>query len=197
VILPGVYVGIALLDPELRPAQEALCRRWGLVPRAELHLTLLYLGETAPEPLEALATALRGLRDAWTSLALRVTGVGAAAGSEPRLVLREEELLAPETGPRVAWWSVDGGEALQALRARVRTCAEEAGLSAAQAGVTFWPHVTLGSVNPEAPEEPWDQHVLPKEASLLREEPWPLRPSLAHLTSARIHPRSLHPLATW
>jgi 2'-5' RNA ligase len=190
-------VSLAFAEGALALRQATLCRRWGLTPRPELHLTLFYLGETDPEPLEVLATALRGLGDAWATLALRVTGVGAAVGSEPRLVLHEEELRAPGELHRVAWWSVDGGEALQALRARVRTCVEGAGLSASQAGAIFWPHVTLGSTNPEAPGEPWDQHVLPKEASLLREEPWPLRPSLAHITSSKIHPQSLVSLFCW
>jgi 2'-5' RNA ligase len=190
-------VSLAFAEGALALRQATLCQRWGLTPRPELHLTLLYLGEIDPELLSALSEALRSLSLDWSSLVLRVTGVGAAANREaPRLLREEDALLDAVDEHRVAWWSVEGGVALQALRARVLSCCEGEGVSIDPARTSFfWPHLTLGSAAPDG--EPWDQHVLPKEASLLREEPWPLRPSLAHITSSKIHPQSLVSLFCW
>jgi 2'-5' RNA ligase len=193
----GVYVSLAFVDEALALRQAALCRRWGLTPRPELHLTLLYLGDVPPELLYTLGEALRPLSPDWPSLVLRVTGVGAAAGHEaPRLLHDEDALLGAVDEHRVAWWSIDGGVALQALRTRVLSCCEGAGVSIDPVRASFFsPHLTLGSAAPDG--EPWDQHVLAKEPSLLREEPWGLGPSVTHLTSSRVHPQSLVSLFRW
>ena len=193
----GVYASLAFLDEALALRQVALCRRWGLTPRPELHLTLLYLGDVPPELLYTLGEALRALSPDWPSLALRVTGVGAAANHEaPRLLHDEDALLDAVEEHRVAWWSVDGGDVLQALRARVVACCEGNGVFVDPVRASFFsPHLTLGSAAPDG--EPWDQHVLAKEPSLFREEPWGLGPSVAHLTSSKIHPQSLVSLFRW
>lgn len=193
--LSGVYASLALDDPALFEAQRALCSRLGLRPRPELHLTLLYLGEVERALLDPLASALRARFDRWDSLAPRVLGVGGSGEGD----LLVDEALAREAIPRVAWWSVEGGEALGALRAALIDACASLGVEARGASELFSPHVTLGSEGP--PEDPasiWDRHGILKPPSLeVEASPWPLCPRLAHLTSSRYHPGSLRLLFAW
>ncbi len=113
-------------------AQDGLRRsvdaRW--VPGHQLHFTLKFLGDTAPDRLpqarEALARATAGLR------AFELTLAGLGCFPNPR-------------SPRVLWAGCgDGAGVLQTLAARVEEAFAEAGFP--REARPFAPHLTLGRV---------------------------------------------------
>ncbi|WP_026370160.1 RNA 2',3'-cyclic phosphodiesterase [Kallotenue papyrolyticum] len=106
--------------------------RW--IDPAGAHLTLKFLGATAPETLRALEPelerAVRGLRP----FGLRTAGLGAFPS------LRR---------PRVLWLGLDGElDALHAAQAAVEQALVPLGFPAEQR--PFHPHLTLGRVRPDA-----------------------------------------------
>lgn len=97
-----------------------------------LHLTLVFLGEVAPDVLEAVHEAWEGLR--LPALSLQIQGFGLFGGARPRLCYAG---LAPNPS-------------LMALQAKVETAARRAG--AAPEARRFIPHITLGRFAPPPPE---------------------------------------------
>jgi adenylylsulfate kinase-like enzyme/2'-5' RNA ligase len=191
-VIQGLYLSLALPEGVLVPEQRALCARWGLAPRPELHATVLYLGEV--ELRQALALhAVLARWGRWSELRLRGTGVGAAEEQEPPCLLDAGAMEAPSPLARVAWWSVEGGEPLRALRAAALEACASVGIPVEQAGEDYFPHLTLGSWRPEG-DPFWDQHVLPKRPSIAPSGPPEIPLWCAHLTSSRLHPASLLPL---
>jgi adenylylsulfate kinase-like enzyme/2'-5' RNA ligase len=190
--IQGLYLSLALPDGALVPEQRELCARWGLVPRPELHATVLYLGEVELRQALALHAALvRWGR--WSELRLGGTGVGAAEEQEPPCLLDAGAMATPSGFARVAWWSVEGGEPLRALRAAALEACASVGVPVARAGEDYFPHLTLGSWRPEG-DPFWDQHVLPKGPSVAPSGPPEIPLRCAHLTSSRLYPASLLPL---
>jgi 2'-5' RNA ligase len=113
----------------LRDAQERLgkCRaRLKMVDPALAHLTLKFLGEVAPEQIEAVEEALRTVRGAPFTLT-----VGGVEGNNRRR-------------PRVVWCTVsDGGETAR-LASAVEKALEPFGFEREKRG--FTPHITLARV---------------------------------------------------
>lgn len=97
-----------------------------------LHLTLVFLGETPLPVLEAVHEAWERLR--LPALSLHIQGFGLFGGARPRLCYAG---FAPNP-------------ALMALQAKVETAARRAG--ALPEARRFAPHVTLGRFPPPAPE---------------------------------------------
>ncbi|MGH9382137.1 MAG: RNA 2',3'-cyclic phosphodiesterase [Thermoanaerobaculia bacterium] len=133
---------IALETPEpLRREIAALADRlrhelpWARWVRAEnLHLTLVFLGETAPDRLPSLAAHLAPAFGQHPPLRLRVRGAGTFPSGR---------------AARVAWLGVAGGSELAALQAALAEAAAKA------AGVElerrpFHAHLTLAR-----PARPW------------------------------------------
>lgn len=126
-----------LLNDEVRAAVAAeiarlrpLAPRVGWVAAPNLHLTLKFLGELPPDPLEQVKS---GLTEAVTGVApfsLRFYGVGAFPGM---------------ARPRVLWVGVaEGGQVAQALQARVDAALGRRGFPHDER--PFSPHLTIGRV---------------------------------------------------
>ena len=110
--------------------------RW--VSRAQLHLTLRFLGEAGQERVEAMADALEKL-DAGESFELRLDRTGAFPPGAAK--------------PRVIWLGCGaGGEKLTALAVKVEQAAINSGF--APEAKKFTPHLTLARARGEEPMPP-------------------------------------------
>lgn len=97
------------------------------VPKANLHLTLKFIGEVEAEKLLEIREALRGL----------------SAGDLPReLDLRGLGGFPDEAQSRVVWTGVANDKALRALQAKVEE--RLAPLNLPEAQEPFSPHITIG-----------------------------------------------------
>ncbi len=187
----GVYVALAVrMDEALLARQAAAIAPFGLLPRKELHVTLAYLGDLSwPRVVEATNLLLRvHTHPAPPSIA--VAGTGGIAEREDGVRSSEEAALFDPAQKRVVYWSVVKTEALERLRADVlRRLAPMAVGAAEQA---YYPHVTLGSSNPDPAQMVWDVHGVPKLATLARGD-GPREDDLTrlHLTSTARAPASL------
>jgi len=99
--------------------------RW--VPPEQLHLTLHFLGEVAPEQLEPLCAAL-----------------AAIAGSTFTLRLDHTGCFTRGTAPRILWVGVAQQPALQQLTAQIGRAIETCGIVLENR--PFFPHITVGRV---------------------------------------------------
>lgn len=116
---------LAAAQEWLRAAQADVS--W--VRPSNLHLTLKFLGETAPETLERVGVALAAVAAGTAPFALTVRGLGSFGG---RL-------------PRVVWAGVaEGTEPLGALAASAEAALAGAGFP--REARPFRPHLTLGRV---------------------------------------------------
>ena len=99
--------------------------RW--VSDANVHLTLKFFGEVAPERLDVIAEAVQV----------------AAAGAEP-MVMRLGGLGAfpSDRHPRIVWLGVEAPPSLELLQDRLERTAE--GIGFPPEGAPFRPHITLG-----------------------------------------------------
>lgn len=140
---------VALVVPE--PARREVRRRVeGLrdrLPRARwvnldvLHLTLLFLGETAEAAVPALAAKLRHVFSRFSPLPLRLGGGGTFPPGRPA---------------RVAWVGVDSPPELLTLQADVAQAAVESlGVEAEER--VYHPHVTLARCS-----DPWRREAIEK-----------------------------------
>lgn len=101
--------------------------RW--VSGDDLHLTLKFLGEVAPERLEVIAEAVRLAGGGAGPMAMRLDDLGAF----------------PNPGrPKVLWVGVEAPPSLELLQDRLERHCEAIGFE--PEGVPFRPHVTLGRV---------------------------------------------------
>lgn len=102
-------------------------------PRPEsLHLTFAFLGETAPESVAAISSALDACAGS-SAIEVRAVGIG---------------VFPNERRPRVAWVGIEPAEPIVELASRIR-----AGLSSAGAAFDekpFRPHLTLARI-----KAPW------------------------------------------
>jgi 2'-5' RNA ligase len=130
-------VFLALELPEaLRAALEVQQQMLPLPARVDpesLHLTLVFLGDTALPVLEAVHEAWSALRLA--PLSVQIGGFGLFGGARPRL----------------CYAAVALNPALMAMQAKVETAARRAG--AEPEARRFHPHVTLGRFKPLKPEQ--------------------------------------------
>lgn len=181
------------------PRQRETCAWFGLTPRAELHITLGYIGDAQEEQLAALARELAGLaREPFGTLALAGTG---GAVLDERVSPGHVRQLTPEVTStelegrsRVLWWAVEPNEALSRARNVLREAIRCVGLSDKFLQVEFYPHVTLGSQDPRD----WDVHGVPKLATLGRADaPATVAVQRFHITRTDLHPQSLHIIAEY
>lgn len=153
-IIPAMrlFVALEVSEParrEVRRRVEGLRER---LPRARwvdldvLHLTLLFLGETAESDVPALAAKLRHVFARFSPLPLRLEGGGTFPPGRPA---------------RVAWVGVESPPELMTLQADVAQAAVEA-LGFEPEERTYYPHVTLARC-----ADPWRRDVIEKFANAL------------------------------
>ena len=134
-ILLSEELRLAVADEVNRLCPLSRSVRW--VPHQNLHLTLKFLGDLAPEELDQ---ASAGLGDAAAGVApftLVLHGLGAFPGLER---------------PRVIWVGVaEGAKETQALQSRVEAALAQRGF--VREGRPYSPHLTIGRVgNPRGLE---------------------------------------------
>lgn len=128
-----VVENLVLLQEDLHEPLEAL----GLTPRwtdaANIHLTLRFLGAVDDALVHRIRDKLREACDESPLFDLRTRGTGAFPGTDC---------------PRILWAGVgEGGDALEALRARVEAGLDDLGLEGDPR--PFHPHITLGRMRTE------------------------------------------------
>jgi len=104
--------------------------RW--VPDENLHLTLRFIGEVAPDQAEEIDLALASLRGRGFTLTFTGVGTFAKAGRETQL-----------------WVGVERNPALDHLQAKIEIALQRAGLPPERR--RFMPHVTLARLDNAVP----------------------------------------------
>jgi 2'-5' RNA ligase len=100
--------------------------RLAWVPPAQYHVTLRFLGDIAPEAVDAIALSLRRRVGDVPPIALRLSGLGRF----------------PDVGePRVLWVGVDGGKPLLAVQSAIESDMQALGF--AKEARAYHPHVTI------------------------------------------------------
>jgi 2'-5' RNA ligase len=149
-----LFVALEIPEPARREVRRRVAGLRERLPRARwvdpdfLHLTLLFLGEVAPERVAELAGRLGQAFAAHPALPLRLAGGGTFPAGRPA---------------RVAWIGVTGSPELAPLQAAVARAAREALEPAAlrEAGERpFQPHVTLARC-----PSPWPRSAAEKFAA--------------------------------
>lgn len=116
---------LAAVQDRLRPTQADVS--W--VKAANMHITLKFLGETAPKQVEGVRAALTNAAIAVAPFSIEVAGVGTFGGRVPRIV----------------WVGVrDGAQPLEALARTVEERLARVGFPKEKRGFTA--HFTLGRV---------------------------------------------------
>lgn len=108
------------------------------VGRAQMHLTLRFIGEVTPEQSRTIQTALAGITCEPFTLTLQ--GVGQ---------------FPPKGSPRVLWVGVNAPRTLHQLAALIETALRGTGLDPADH--PFSPHITLARVKAPPPPEAVNQ----------------------------------------
>ena len=106
--------------------------RW--VRAENLHLTLKFLGEVAPDKLARVETALAGIRS-HQAVTLEVRGLG---------------FFPNEKNPRVFWAGIEASSNLKTLAADIEDAMEKCGVAREKRG--FSPHLTLARLERSLPE---------------------------------------------
>jgi len=148
-----LFVALEIPEPARREVRRRMAGLRERLPRARwvdpdvLHLTLLFLGEVAPERVAELAGRLGQAFAAHPAMALRLAGGGTFPAGRPA---------------RVAWVGVAGPPELAPLQAAVARAAREALEPAAgrEAERPFRPHVTLARC-----PSPWPRGAAEKFAA--------------------------------
>ncbi|HEV3072858.1 MAG TPA: RNA 2',3'-cyclic phosphodiesterase [Thermoanaerobaculia bacterium] len=171
-----LFVALEIPEPVRREVRRRVAGLRERLPRARwvdpdvLHLTLLFLGEVAPELVAELAGRLGQAFAAHPALPLRLTGGGTFPAGRPA---------------RVAWIGVAGPPELAPLQAAVVRAAREA-LELREAGERpYQPHVTLARC-----PSPWPRGAAEKFAAAFPAEIGP--PFVADrgvLVESRLSPR--------
>ena len=121
-----VRSSLAVLTAKLRPACKDA--RW---PRIEgLHVTLKFIGETAPEKASKIQATLASI----------------APRSAIPIIFRGLGFFPNERRPRVLWAGVEAGSELAALAAAVEAALEPLGIPREHR--SFSPHLTLARFDP-------------------------------------------------
>jgi len=117
----NVRSSLAALTAKLRPA----CRNARWVRIEGLHVTLKFIGETSPEKIEAMMTALAAI-PCRAPISITFCGLG---------------FFPNERRPRVLWAGIETSSELAALAATVETALESLGIPRDER--VFSPHLTL------------------------------------------------------
>jgi 2'-5' RNA ligase len=153
-----LFVALEVPEPPRREVRRRVDAARDRLPRARwvdldiLHLTLLFLGETAEADVPALAAGLREAFAHYPPLPLRLAGGGTFPPGRPA---------------RVAWLGVEAIPELTALQAEITQAAVEAlGFEPEQR--PYHPHVTLARC-----PDPWRRDAVEKFTSAF---PGPIGP---------------------
>ena len=145
-----LFVALEVPEPPRRDVRRRVDALRDRLPRARwvdldvLHLTLLFLGETAEADVPALAAGLREAFAHYSPLPLRLAGGGTFPPGRPA---------------RVAWLGVESIPELMALQAEITQAAVEAlGFEPEQR--PYHPHVTLARC-----PDPWRRDAIEKFTS--------------------------------
>ena len=142
-----LFVGIEVPEPSRREVRRRVDAVRDRLPRARwvdlenVHLTLLFLGDTAEADVPALAAKLREAFARCPPLDLRLAGGGTFPPGRPA---------------RVAWVGVDAPDELETLQADVTRAAVEA-LGFEPEDRPYHPHVTLARC-----PDPWRREAIDK-----------------------------------
>lgn len=142
-----LFVGIEVPEPSRREVRRRVDGVRDRLPRARwvgfdnVHLTLLFLGETAEAEVPALATKLREVFSRYPPLDLRLASGGTFPTNRPA---------------RVVWVGVDAPEDLTTLQADITQAAVEA-LGFEPEDRPYHPHVTLARC-----PDPWRREAIDK-----------------------------------
>lgn len=136
--MPRLFIAIELpaavrrelIDVQQRLARRAPGFRW--VAASQMHLTLLFLGETPEARLDDVA---------------QVMDAAAAGMQPPDLALGSIGTFGRFSAPRVIWAAVEAPPALFALQQRLAGGCQARGLAVENR--PFTPHLTLGRARPE------------------------------------------------
>jgi RNA 2',3'-cyclic 3'-phosphodiesterase len=158
------FVALPVAIP-VRDAILALVREWRAVlpspairwvNEEQIHLTLQFLGETNPDRLEALTTALRSACQDFPPLSLAASEAG---------------FFPNERRPRVLWVGLDGDlDLLQRLQCSVAKALSE--FTEKQEGRAFHPHLTLARLRDIEPRDAQRLVARVREASNLGLGAW-------------------------
>ncbi len=129
-----LFVALEVPEPVRREVRRRVAGLRERLPRARwvdpevLHLTLAFLGETAPERAAGLAGGLAAAFAAWPPMTLRLAEAGTFPAGRPA---------------RVAWVGVEAPPQLAPLQAAVAAAVREATGQVPDDGRPYRPHVTL------------------------------------------------------
>jgi len=138
------FLAIPLPDEakdRLVAVQPAAIPGMRLIGRQELHLTLLFLGEVAPQLNELVRMALAKVR--MNAFAITTSGVGR---------------FPPEGQPQVLWSGVEGSPSLLALHHSISTTLTDA-IGFQPEARPYSPHITLARLNTPAPPGIVDRYL--------------------------------------
>lgn len=191
------YLGLAIPPSDaLLSVQREVCRRYALIPRPEIHLTIAFFGENTARQLVDLAGSLLDLLPPPEISEVRVDGLGGAykVSDELRLI-RDEEPDELKERPRVLWLAASPRDELYTFRERAIKAAGTLGINTTFNGPDFFPHLTLGSAGPAGRGDwtLWDVHTVPKRATInLQLSTDKVRACKLHLSDVPIQPDSVH-----
>ena len=196
-IYKTAYLGLAIpLSDVLLSVQQQVCRRYALIPRPEIHLTIAFFGENTARQLVDLTSSLLDLLPSSEISEVRIDGLGGAYKTSDELrLIRDEDPDELKERPRVLWLAVSPHDQLYAFRESALKAAESIGLNTKFNGPDFFPHLTLGSAGPADHGDwtLWDVHTVPKRATInLQLSTDKVRASKLHLSDVPIQPDSVH-----
>lgn len=196
-IYKTAYLSLAIpLSDVLLSVQQEVCRRYALIPRSEIHLTIAFFGETTARKLVDLVSSLLDLLPSSEISQVRINGLGGAYRiSDGLRLIRDEEPDELKEHPRVLWLAASPHDELYTFRERAIKSAETVGVNTTFNGPDFFPHLTLGSGGPTDHGDwtLWDVHTVPKRATINLQLPMDkVRASKLHLSDVSINPDSVH-----
>lgn len=201
-IYKTAYLSLAFpLSDDLLSVQQEVCRRYALIPRLEIHMTIAFFGENTARKLLDLTSSLLDLLPSSEISQVRINGLGGAykISDELRLI-RDEDVDELKEHPRVLWLALSPHDELYTFRERAIRSAETVGVNTKFNGPNFFPHLTLGSAGPSDHGNwtLWDVHTVPKQATIDLQLPMDkVRASKLHLSDGSINPDSVHLLSVF
>jgi 2'-5' RNA ligase len=201
-IYKTAYLSLAIpLSGALLSVQQEVCRRYALIPRSEMHLTIAFFGENTARKLVDLAGSLLDRLPPPEISHVRINGLGGAyrISDELRLI-RDEEPDELKERPRVIWLAVSPHDELYTFRGRAIKSAEALGMNTKFNEPEYFPHLTLGSAGPAGQGDwtLWDVHTVPKRATINWQLPVDkVRASKLHLSDVSINPDSVNLLCVF
>ncbi|MEN3335536.1 MAG: hypothetical protein V7641_4901 [Blastocatellia bacterium] len=196
-IYKTAYLSLAIpLSDGLLSIQQEVCRRYALIPRSEIHLTIAFFGENTALKLVDLASSLLDILPSPEISQVRINGLGGAYRISDELkLIREEEPAELKERPRVLWLALSPHDELYTFRERAIKAAAAIEVNTTFNGPDFFPHLTLGSAGPadQGDWRLWDVHTVPKRATINWQLPIAkVSASKLHLSDVSINPDSVH-----